>query len=660
MKSIKILWADDEIELLKPHIIFLESKGYSVTPVHDGANAIEKVSEEHFDIVFLDEQMPGISGIDALSQIKQISPDIPVIMITKSEAEDIMEAAIGSKISDYLIKPVNPNQILLTLKKNLESKHLITQETTSKYQIEFSQLGIEISNAHTWEEWIEVYKKISFWELQLEQSKDRGMDEVLHMQKLEANLSFAKYIQRNYLSWFANTSEAPILSQTLIKNRVFNTISPKQKTMLLVIDNLRYDHWLAIRPLLKDLYTIDVDSLYFSILPTTTQYARNALFSGLMPSEIAKLYPDIWKNDDDDEGKNKYEEQVQTVYIDPPFNKEQDANYLYSVKYKDSSWATLLENRLRLTKDWLNEKGSIFVRCDYNGNWIVRCLMDSEFGKENFRNEIAITRTKTALYIATPQKLTKNLGVSYDNIFWFSKLPETNYLKISDGVIWTKRESYWKDYKSFYDRPSNRYTLLGITPQPGCSWVWKKEESLKAVENYEEYLRISAQTGESLEEYWEKIRGKLKFLRKEGNTIKYWVEPIQKVSINDWTILEGYARSWGFPTENSEKLLKIIIDFTSNECDLILDFFLGSGTTTAVAHKLGRKWLGVEMGEHFYSVVLPRMKKVLAYDKSGISKEVKEYQGGGFFKYYELEQYEETLANCKYEDSDLFNSPSET
>jgi len=356
----------------------------------------------------------------------------------------------------------------------------------------------------------------------------------------------------------------------------------------------------------------------------------------------------------------KFKEKVQTIYIDPPFNLDSSDQFLYRTNYKDANWATLLENRLKLAKDWLNEKGSIFVRCDYNGNWIVRCLMDSEFGKENFRNEIAITRTKTALYIATPQKLTKNLGVSYDNIFWFSKLPETNYLKISDGVIWTKRESYWKDYKSFYDRPSNRYTLLGITPQPGCSWVWKKEEALKAVENYEEYLRISAQTGESLEEYWEKIRGKLKFLRKEGNTIKYWVEPIQKVSINDWTILEGYARSWGFPTENSEKLLKIIIDFTSNECDLILDFFLGSGTTTAVAHKLGRKWLGVEMGEHFYSVVLPRMKKVLAYDKSGISKEVKEYQGGGFFKYYELEQYEEALANCKYEDCDLFNSPSKT
>ena len=415
----------------------------------------------------------------------------------------------------------------------------------------------------------------------------------------------------------------------------------------------------------NDIFTIDLMGKHLSEkyqhLPIDTKYFKDLELEILSQFEDLDKALDGWLiKSENYQALNtilpKFKEKVQTIYIDPPFNLDSSDQFLYRTNYKDANWATLLENRLKLAKDWLNEKGSIFVRCDYNGNWIVRCLMDSEFGKENFRNEIAITRTKTALYIATPQKLTKNLGVSYDNIFWFSKLPETNYLKISDGVIWTKRESYWKDYKSFYDRPSNRYTLLGITPQPGCSWVWKKEEALKAVENYEEYLRISAQTGESLEEYWEKIRGKLKFLRKEGNTIKYWVEPIQKVSINDWTILEGYARSWGFPTENSEKLLKIIIDFTSNECDLILDFFLGSGTTTAVAHKLGRKWLGVEMGEHFYTVVLPRMKRVLAYDKSGISKEVKEYKGGGFFKYYELEQYEETLANIVYENHDIFIS----
>lgn len=449
------------------------------------------------------------------------------------------------------------------------------------------------------------------------------------------------------------------LVENILKHKNINEQIKEWQELGIVDENFKLD----------DIFTIDLMGKHLSEkyqhLPIDTKYFKDLELEILSQFEDLDKALDGWLiKSENYQALNtilpKFKEKVQTIYIDPPFNLDSSDQFLYRTNYKDANWATLLENRLKLAKDWLNEKGSIFVRCDYNGNWIVRCLMDSEFGKENFRNEIAITRTKTALYIATPQKLTKNLGVSYDNIFWFSKLPETNYLKISDGVIWTKRESYWKDYKSFYDRPSNRYTLLGITPQPGCSWVWKKEEALKAVENYEEYLRISAQTGESLEEYWEKIRGKLKFLRKEGNTIKYWVEPIQKVSINDWTILEGYARSWGFPTENSEKLLKIIIDFTSNECDLILDFFLGSGTTTAVAHKLGRKWLGVEMGEHFYSVVLPRMKKVLAYDKSGISKEVKEYQGGGFFKYYELEQYEEALANCKYEDSDLFNSPSET
>ncbi|MEM3877282.1 MAG: site-specific DNA-methyltransferase, partial [Candidatus Woesearchaeota archaeon] len=334
--------------------------------------------------------------------------------------------------------------------------------------------------------------------------------------------------------------------------------------------------------------------------------------------------------------------------------------YFYSVKYKDSSWATMLENRLSLARDLLKDTGSIFVRCDYNGNWIVRPLMDEIFGKENFRNEIVITRTKTALYIATPQKLSKNLGQSYDNIYWYSKSFSITYPKISEGILHLKRESYWKDLKSFYDRPTNRYELLGILPEKGCSWVWKKDDALKAVKNYEEFLKISEKNNETLEDYWFRTGMKLKFARKEGNTIKYWVEPIQKISITDWTFLEGYARAWGFPTENSEALLKIIFDFTSNEGDLVMDFFLGSGTTTAVAHKLGRKWIGVEMGEHFYSVVLPRMKKVLAYDKSGISKEkdvkekYNENKAGGFFKYYELEQYEQTLKKCRYKPSEPF------
>ena len=350
----------------------------------------------------------------------------------------------------------------------------------------------------------------------------------------------------------------------------------------------------------------------------------------------------------------KFQERIQTIYIDPPFNLGTNADFLYNVNYKDSTWITLLENRLNLARDLLNEKGSIFVRCDYNGNMFVRLLMNQVFGEENFRNEIAVTRTKTALYIATPQKLTKNLGPSYDNIYWYSKEGFVSFPKISEGVIKIRRKPYWKDLKSFYDRPSNRYQLLGILPEKGCSWVWKKEDALVAIQNYEKFKKISKKTGESLEEYWIRTGMRLKFAKKDLNTVKYWIEPIQRRSITDWTMIEGYARGWGFQTENSEQLLKIIIEFTSDKNNIVMDFFLGSGTTTAVAHKLGRKWVGVEMGEHFFSVVLPRMKRVLAYDKSGISKEVKEYKGGGFFKYYDLEQYEQTLKKAVYKESHPF------
>jgi len=380
----------------------------------------------------------------------------------------------------------------------------------------------------------------------------------------------------------------------------------------------------------------------------------------------------------------KFKEKVQTIYIDPPFNLDSSDQFLYRTNYKDANWATLLENRLRIAKEWLNEKGSIFVRCDYNGNWIVRCLMDEIFGKENFRNEIVVGRTKTALYIGTPKKLSKSLGPSYDNLYWYSKTPDISFSKISEGVIEIKRDAYWKDLKSFYDRPNYRYELFGIIPEQGCSWVWKKDEVIEAIENYKNFLKIyetklekineiaesiKSKIGDSvaksfkevmenslIEEFWNKKGRKLRFVKQGNNTFYYWIEPIQKVSITDWTSIEGYARNWSFLTENSEILLKRVIESTSNENDLVMDFFLGSGTTIAVTHKLGRKWIGVEMGEHFYTVVLPRMKKVLFYDKSGISKELKEYQGGGFFKYYELEQYEETLTNTIYEDSDLLNT----
>ncbi|MEZ0361537.1 MAG: site-specific DNA-methyltransferase, partial [Hydrogenobacter sp.] len=352
----------------------------------------------------------------------------------------------------------------------------------------------------------------------------------------------------------------------------------------------------------------------------------------------------------------KFKEKVQTIYIDPPFNKEQDADYLYSVKYKDSTWITMLENRLSLAREFLKDTGSIFVRCDYNGNMYVRLLMNEIFGEENFRNEIIIGRTKTAPYIGTsPEKAGvsfKSLMVVYDNLYLYSK-SEKFFNKFSEGIIEEQREAYWKDFKTFFDRDYNRYELLGLIPEKGCSWMWRREEAEKAVKNYEEFLKITSKENITIEEYWEKTGRKLNFIKKEGNTLKYWVAPIKRVSHNNWSELEGYGRGWHFPTENSEILLKRVIESTSNEGDLVMDFFLGSGTTTAVAHKLRRKWIGIEMGEHFYSVVLPRMKRVLAYDKSGISKEkdvkekYNEKTAGGFFKYQTLEQYEDTLDNIE-------------
>ncbi|MBX0311762.1 MAG: site-specific DNA-methyltransferase [Sulfurihydrogenibium sp.] len=359
----------------------------------------------------------------------------------------------------------------------------------------------------------------------------------------------------------------------------------------------------------------------------------------------------------------KFKEKVQTIYIDPPFNLESSDQFLYRTNYKDSTWATLLENRLRLAKDWLNEKGSIFVRCDYNGNWIVRCVMDEIFGKENFRNEIVVNRQiQGALNIQFGEITSTYIG--YDNLYWFSKIPEARFKpfqKMADKL----GESYWHIFWKPTERPKLRYELLGILPPRG-QWLWNKERAYRAVENYKKYLEIAKETGETLEEYWIRTGRKLEFIKREGNSnspssVKYWIPPREKITISsNWTDIPGYSFGWHFPTENSEILLKRVIESTSNENDLVMDFFLGSGTTTAVAHKLKRKWIGIEMGEHFYTVILPRMKKVLAYDKSGISKEkdvkekYNEKNAGGFFKYYELEQYEETLANTVYENHDMF------
>lgn len=311
MDSARILWADDEIDLLKPHIIFLESKGYQVVTSNNGDEAIDLVKEKSFDIVFLDEQMPGLSGIETLQKIKILHPNLPVVMITKSEEERIMEDAIGSNIADYLIKPVKPNQILLCLKKNLDNKKLISVKTNFDYQQEFRNLGMEMGSTYSSTGWTDIYRKLTGWDIKLGRSDDSGMQDVLAMQKEEANHAFSKFVEKNFVNWLQdNRSERPVMSHTLLKDRVFPLLESKTPLFLVVIDNLRYDQWKTLQPLMEEMYRVKKDELYYSILPTTTMYARNAFFAGLMPSEIKKKYPKFWLDEDQEGSKNQFESEL--------------------------------------------------------------------------------------------------------------------------------------------------------------------------------------------------------------------------------------------------------------------------------------------------------------------------------------------------------------
>ena len=310
-----LLWVDDEIELLRAHIIFLQSKGYEVVAVSTGTDAIEECKQHKFDLVLLDEMMPGISGLETLQQIKELSPATPIVMVTKSEEENIMDQAIGSKIADYLIKPVNPNQILLTLKKNIHRKQIVSEVTQTGYQQNFQDISMQIMNCETIDDWKDVYRRLVHWELELS-STDSNMTEMLQMQKEEANNGFAKFIKKHYMSWVApGVTERPLMSPDIIKRKVFPAISEGEKVFLIVIDNFRYDQWKMLAADIGELFDIDED-MYMSILPTATQYARNAIFSGLMPNKIAEMFPELWVDEDEEEGKNLNEEPLIQTLLD--------------------------------------------------------------------------------------------------------------------------------------------------------------------------------------------------------------------------------------------------------------------------------------------------------------------------------------------------------
>ena len=299
----KLLWADDEIELLGAHIIFLKKKGYDVVQVTNGQDAIEACKNEPFDLILLDENMPGISGLETLGRIKEILPATPVVMVTKSEEEDIMEEAIGSKIADYLIKPVNPNQILLALKKNIHKKDIVTEKTNSAYQQNFGKLGMQISDCRTIEDWIDIYKKLVFWEFELE-SANSEMNELLKAQKNEANKMFSRFVKNNYMRWMSSDrSERPMMSHDIFRERIFPLLDKGEKVFLIVIDNFRYDQWRVLANEIATSFSID-EELYTGILPTATQYARNAIFAGLLPNQIKQMFPNLWVDEEEDEGKN--------------------------------------------------------------------------------------------------------------------------------------------------------------------------------------------------------------------------------------------------------------------------------------------------------------------------------------------------------------------
>ena len=308
MTNGRLLWVDDEIEMLRPHILFLEKKGYEIDTATNGADAIDLCRESSFDLILLDENMPGLSGLETLMQLKELTPNVPIVMVTKNEEEDLMEQAIGSKIADYLIKPVNPNQILLTLKKNIHAKELVQEVAQTGYRQDFARIGMQLSENLTAEDWKELYKKLVFWEMELA-TTDSNMTDMLQMQKEEANLTFAKFVRKNYEEWITNPDSRPLMSPDIFKRCVFPRLSAGRKVLLLVLDNCRFDQWRMLSAELSDDFDIE-ENLYYSILPTATQYARNAIFAGLMPLQIKEMYPDLWVDEEEDEGKNLNEEEL--------------------------------------------------------------------------------------------------------------------------------------------------------------------------------------------------------------------------------------------------------------------------------------------------------------------------------------------------------------
>ncbi len=352
MEQTTILWADDEIDLLKPYILFLEEKGYRVIPVTSGSEALDELSGGAVDLVFLDENMPGLSGLDTLAEVKTRYPQIPVIMITKSEEEHIMDEALGGKISDYLIKPINPNQILLTVKKHTVARRLVSEKSTHSYQQQFRDISMRLSDRLSADEWVDLYKQLVYWDLELSTTDDDNIHDIFTSQKKEAGQLFCKFYERNYVDWLNGAAEKPLISSTVLREKLFPLLEEDRPTFLIVIDNFRYDQWKFIQPLVEQYLKVEDDGIYYSIIPTTIQFARNTMFSGLMPAEIESKYPQYWVNEDEEGFKNQYESELLGENLKRHgFNIKQSYNKVINAQYGKrmvDSLPNMMHNKLNV------------------------------------------------------------------------------------------------------------------------------------------------------------------------------------------------------------------------------------------------------------------------------------------------------------------------
>ena len=505
MSEINILWVDDEIDLLKPHILFLEKKGYSVTKCTNGADAIDMCDEHNYDIVFLDENMPGLSGLETLTEIKSKLPNLPIVMITKSEEEYIMEDAIGNKIADYLIKPVNPHQILLSLKKNLDHSRLVSEKTTSNYQQEFRKIAMDLAMVNSYEEWIDVYKKLVYWELELEHISDTGMVEILESQKQEANSLFFKFVKKNYVDWVNDEDDAPILSNNLFKKLILPEISKSNGTLVVVIDNLRYDQYNIIEKTINKFYKKQEEIPYFSILPTATQYARNSIFSGLMPLEMAQKHPTLWKDDTDEGGKNLHEEEFLHAQLK---RLRKDIKFSYHK-------ITNLKNGKQLADNFNSEKENDLTVVVYNFvDMLSHAKTEMEVIKELASDDKAYRSLTNSWFVNSPllemiqkaQKLGMKLIITTDHGTINSKVPSKviGDKNISSNLRYkTGRSLTYEQKEVFAVKDPKDIKLPSI--HMSSSFIFAKEDCFFAYpNNYNHFVKYYKNTyqhgGISLEE----------------------------------------------------------------------------------------------------------------------------------------------------------------